>query len=134
MNTIVETLIKLKSRCDLESDIGKEYSLAPREVCLLLRLEPDKEYSGHDIAGMLELSPSRVSRIIHKLVSKSILVSRIDETDRRYSVVHFSAAGKELRRNIKVNQNTCEQRILDKLGPDETAKVQEGLSLLLGAL
>jgi len=80
------------------------------------------------------LSPSRMSRIIDKLVSRGLLNRETDQLDRRYSRVSLTPEGIRIRISASEFKKQCESKIKSRLTGSEFAIIQKAFHLLLFAM
>ena len=130
---IVDQIISLKNRCDLDSLIGRRLRLSPREVSCIYLLDGNP-LNSKALSEMMGVSPSRGSRIIHRLEMKGFVVSRYDSEDRRNQVIELSPKGESCLPELDREKRACEGRFLDSLSADEIEKVRQGIKILLQAM
>ncbi len=131
---IVESIRKLKHRCALEEQIVEHLDLTPREMEGVLALQEGEAVACGDLAGRLNLSPSRASRVVGRLIDKGYLLRTEDEQDRRCQRLSLSAEGVECRRSILRSEEVCAERLFSRLDEDQLRRVEEGIELLLKIL
>jgi DNA-binding MarR family transcriptional regulator len=130
---IIDQIIHLKNRCDLDSLIGRSYRLSPREVSCIYLLDGNP-LNSKALSQLMGVSPSRGSRIIHRLEQKGFVVSRPDSGDRRNQIIELSKYGKSCLPELDMEKRACEVRFLDSLNADEIEKVRQGIKILLQAI
>jgi DNA-binding MarR family transcriptional regulator len=77
------------------------------------------------------LSPSRISRVIEKLVVDGYLDRNIDKTDRRAITLCLTEEGKKIRAEIDRNRQECEARLLNVLPQSDVEKFREIISKMI---
>jgi DNA-binding MarR family transcriptional regulator len=135
MNTekrIVDSIFLLKRRCMFKiEDLSAEAGLVPREMAAIESLEPGERVSGNELSRRMELSPSRGSRIIERLIRKGYLVRETDPGDRRAVLISLSERGGEQKRKIDSLKDDCERLLRSKLEGEQLDRVREGMEILL---
>jgi DNA-binding MarR family transcriptional regulator len=87
----------LLERCqEKEAWLAKEHGLFQSEFKCLRLFGSDENLNNKEISKRMNLSPSRLTRIIDRLVQKGYMKREIDQTDRRYMRVCLSRKGKIL--------------------------------------
>jgi len=87
----------LLARCqEKEAFLAEEHSLFPAEFKCLRLLEHDETLNNKEIAKRMNLSPSRLTRIVDGLVKKGYMQRMIDPDDRRNMKLSLSRRGKML--------------------------------------
>lgn len=85
------------------------------------------------VAGSVLLSPSRVSRVIEGLEKRGLVTRKKGEHDGRVSRVALSEAGLALYRAAdQTHRRLVNERLLDKLTPEEAATIAHAWRRLLG--
>jgi len=93
-----------------------------------------EQMSVNELAELLNLDKSTVSRTVDQLVTKSIMVRHPDLNDRRYVALKFTIKGEELFKNIEQRMETYFAEILDSISPDKQEQVIESLQLFTATL
>ena len=87
----------LLARCqEKEARLAEEHGLFQVEFRCLRLFGVDENLNNKAIAKRMELSPSRLTRVIDGLVKKGYMIREIDPTDRRNMIVSLSRRGKML--------------------------------------
>ncbi len=129
---IVDDIFLLKRRCMFKiEDLSAEAGLVPREMAAIESLTPGERVSGNELSRRMELSPSRGSRIIERLIRKGFLERETDPHDRRAVLISLSERGGEQKRKIDALKDDCERLLLSKLEGDQLDRVREGMGILL---
>lgn len=100
----------------------------------VLRREGEGETSPSDLAAVLGLDLSTVSRVADGLVRGGLLKREVSSLDRRRSILTLTDGGKELVENINRNMKAYTQEILKQIPPEKRKAVLESLSLLVEAV
>lgn len=131
---LIDSILELKNRCHLAEEIGKEYQLSPKEIeCVLLLGEGDGVCS-KNLSESIELSPSRGSRIINRLIDRGLIESALCRGDKRYIELSLTEDGRVCLEAIERKKEECERDILGALNGAERTTVAEGINLLLKVL
>ena len=95
------------------------YGISGRELSVLLVLDALGPTSQQDAARRLGVDRTTMVALIDALESKSVVVRRPYEEDRRRNVVGFTERGYELFRQARVASDEAERRFLDPLALDD---------------
>lgn len=129
---IVDNIFLLKRRCMFKiEDLSAEAGLVPRELAGIEALFPGERVSGNELSRRMELSPSRGSRIIERLIRKGYLVRETDPHDRRAVLISLSGMGAEQKLKIDALKDDCERLLLSKLEGEQLDRVRDGLEILI---
>ena len=94
----------------------------------------DLVISVKELANVLRLDKSGVSRTVEELVLKNLVERRPSVSDRRYVVLSLTPAGIERFEKIENNMNEKFRKILNKIPSDKRKQVIESLELYNTAL
>ncbi len=112
-DSIIERVMKIKRLCGMQEErIRSSFSLSPAEFEGLCSLDPGERMLCRDFSNRMHLSASRGSRIIEKLIGKSLLKSSPCPGDRRALLLNLTERGLEFRERIEMEKRSCENRIL----------------------
>jgi DNA-binding MarR family transcriptional regulator len=92
------------------------------------------EISLNDLAALLNLDKSTMSRAISALVEKGMVIMEIDPEDRRYVSIRLTEKGAKKFNDIEVAMNDYFDRVYRLLPEGKKEQVNESLKLLLQAL
>ena len=134
MTTLVDSILELKRRCGIDAEISSGLSLTARESALLDSLRHADGPHARDVAWKLNLSPSRLSRLLTSLTGKGLVRLEPDQHDRRAVRVVFTAKGKKAAERIDQLKCACEERLYGRLKAGDIETIKQGLQLLLHAL
>ena len=130
-NNILNLIVKLK----LNKTLDQEYM---RMICNLSMAEyrgiiaqNGEEMTCQKMSEVMDLSPSRSSRVIDNLVRKGYFIRKISSHDRRSVAVTLSNKGKEVRGRIKQNRELLERDIQRNFSDDEINMIKNSLKMLL---
>jgi len=134
-DTIVERIIRLKRLCTLQEDeIRGTFDLSPAEYHGLCSLLPGEHVICRELSQRMDLSVSRGSRVIEKLVAKGFLSVQSTHSDRRRQELTLTPKGVEFRRKIDARKRECEQQIISNLKPLHLSRIKQSLDLLCDIL
>ncbi|MCP5052348.1 MAG: MarR family transcriptional regulator [bacterium] len=135
MTKLVDLIYRLKSGCIAnELDIMTEAGLTLAEYSGIAAMEKDKIYCGSDLSRKMNLSPSRASRVVDKLVRNGYFKRDIDTADRRKCNITLDEKGIQLKKRIDFSRETCEQRIREKLSAKEINSLSGTLQKVIDVL
>ncbi|OYT17241.1 MAG: hypothetical protein B7C24_03570, partial [Bacteroidetes bacterium 4572_77] len=81
---ILDLIHNIKKKCAYrDSKFFKQHDITQAEYNMLFCLKNCKVFNSYVVADKMQLSLSRVSRIIDKMVSKGFLYRTVNEVDRR---------------------------------------------------
>ena len=87
----------LLARCqEKEAHLAEQHNLLEAELKCLRLIGPEESLNNQDIAERMDLSPSRLTRIIDGLVRKGYIDREIDKEDRRNIKISLSNKGENL--------------------------------------
>lgn len=120
MEKLIDLIDQLKSRCiENELMIMEQARLSPAEYNGISALEPNEYVCGSTLSRKMNLSPSRASRVIDKLVRSGYLVRENDAQDRRKCTICLAEKGIKIKKKIDKIKTECESRVRERLNPDE---------------
>jgi len=125
----------LLARCqEKEAFLAEEHSLFPAEFKCLRLLEHDETLNNKEIAKRMNLSPSRLTRIVDGLVKKGYMQRMIDPDDRRNMKLSLSRRGKMLTTKLEKAYVDIHHEILEDIDKDQHEPLITAMEHLLGAL
>ncbi len=134
MEQVVDYILSFKQRCRLEEELAERLPLTGREVTLVCALAESDAPRAGELARLVGLSPSRLSRLLAGLKRKGMLDWREDERDRRALDVELTERGRAACTEIRKAKAACERRLRSRLSPAQIALVKKGLALLIQTL
>ena len=93
-----------------------------------------KEISLNELAKLLELDKSTMSRTINKLVEDNLAVRETHPEDRRYIVISLTEKGMEIFKTIEKNMSTYYKNIFISIPEDKREQILDSLKVLIEAL
>jgi len=123
LNNFIYYISLIKKEWDdyLKNSLSK-YNITYVEFNGIEVLETKERLSSNILAGRMNLSPSRASRVIENMVKKNVIIRDIDCVDRRKCNIELTKRGIEIKEKIKhikhefigiIMQNLDEKNIKD---------------------
>ena len=131
---LIEEILAIKQKCNLENEIARVYNLSGKEMECILALSRAGELSSKELASRIDLSPSRCSRIIGRLMEEGLVQGVPHREDRRFLELSLTPGGLACRDGLEEEKKMCEQRLFASLSARQIADIRKGLNLLLKAL
>ena len=117
LGTSVEGLVNALTR-GVVREAGP-YGLSPAEYNLLRICMEMGECTATDLAKVLPIDASRISRIVSRLVDMELLVRRRLRSDRRIVMLQLSPEGKELTSTLYGRIREYEAKLTDGISEEE---------------
>lgn len=127
---LIESILELKKRCPIIDTIGNSLQLSEREIEAVNLVGKSGLISSKELSGQMDLSPSRGSRVINRLVEEGIFRSEPSDSDKRYHRISLTPRGQEHFAQLEREKRECEEFIFSQLNGEERVKVEEGLRIL----
>ena len=113
MERLFDLIEQLKSRCiKNELSIMEEANISLAEYNGISALDPEERVCGNDLSRKMNLSPSRASRVIDKLVKNGFLVREGDAEDRRRCTISLAKKGLMVKNKIEMIKRDCENKVM----------------------
>lgn len=129
---LMDLIYRLKAGCVAsEVDIIEESGLSPAEYNGIAALDLHEKISGSAVSQKMNLSPSRASRVIDKMVRNGYLLREIDSGDRRKCNISLAEKGMKVKKRIQQLKSKCEKRIQDELSEKEIDSFSDTLKKLI---
>jgi len=129
---ILGLVYEMKKRCAaIDNKLMEHLNLSQSELLFFSSLDQCTGISSPELAKNMGLSPSRISRVIEKLVVDGYLDRNIDKTDRRAITLCLTDEGKKIRAEIDKNRQECEARLLNVLPQTDIEKFREIISRMI---
>jgi len=87
-----------------------------------------------DLAGILGLDKSTMSRTINNLVELDLVLRDLDTENRRYVIIQLTENGKNIFKNIEDSMNGYYKSIFNSIPENKRNQVMESLQLLTNAV
>jgi len=88
----------------------------------------------NELAELLDLDKSTISRTVNNLVNKGLVERKEDVEDRRYIKIQLTKSGQEVFKNIEDGMNNYYSDILESLPKENKEQVIESIGLLIEAI
>ena len=129
---IFDLIFELDKKYQQEKDLFIEtIDLSQAEYNLFICLKHCEHFNSYSIAEKMNLSLSRVSRIIEKMVSKKYLTRATNKKDRRAIDIAITKKGKQISEQISDFIIYRSSEIEKKLKPSEFNEMKTNLSKLI---
>lgn len=132
---ILELIYDLKKKCIINDDafMVKE-DLTQAEYHTLIAISTCKEINSNLLAKKMDLSLSRISRVIDKLVNRGLMSRIADSSDRRAIKLKLTARGTKLMNKIIEYRRSCEMKILKNVSEKELDLIKKSFNTVLELL
>lgn len=132
---ILDLLNDLRKKCIANDDeLMNSLNISLAEFNFFLVIDADKILSSEWLAENMNLSLSRVSRIIYRMVIKGLLTRNIDPNDRRSINLELSEKGLYTYKRVILKKIECEKNIREKLSEEESQELESNLKRILSLL
>lgn len=129
---ILGLVFEMKKKCvAMDNQLMEHLHLSQSELLFFGSLDQCTAISSPELAKNMGLSPSRISRVIEKLVVDGYLDRNIDKSDRRAITLCLTENGKKIRSEIEKSRQECESRLLDVLPASDIEKFREIISKMI---
>ncbi len=130
-----ELTFKLLASChEKEERLAKQYGLTQAEFRCLRQLHQKESINNKEIADRMNLSASRLTRIIDGLVVKGYVTREIEPNDRRNMRVYLSEKGGNLVQQLDSAYINVHAQILSDIDQNQHKPLISAMSHLLSAL
>lgn len=130
-----ETIRKLERKLGVLEESGLSCCNISLAQChALVEIGRAKAISLNELAGMLNLENSTMSRTVSNLVNSGHVKRDIDSADRRYLTISLTESGQDLFRRIEASMGSYYQDIFSRIEESKRDQVIESLNLLLDAV
>jgi DNA-binding MarR family transcriptional regulator len=128
------TFVLLANCQEKEVRLAEVHSLTQAEFRCLRLFGSDESINNKAIAERMNLSPSRLTRIIDGLVQKEYIIREIDPNDRRNMKVSLSKKGQLLVQQLNKAYIDIHKEILQDIDEDQHQPLITAMTHLLSAL
>ncbi len=87
-----------------------------------------------DLAGLLGLDKSTMSRTINNMVESDLVLRDLDTENRRYVIIQLTENGRNVFKNIEESMNGYYKSIFNSIPENKRSQVMESLQLLTNAV
>ena len=103
--------------------------ISDTQCFILVEIGRKPDISVKELAGILRLDKSSISRMVEELVQKEFVERKPSKEDRRYVVLNLTVKGSERFNQIENNMNIKFKSILDRIPEEKRNQVIEALEL-----
>ena len=134
-NDILDLVFEMKKKCAaIDNQLMMQLHLSQSELLFFSSLDQCTGISSPELAKNMGLSPSRISRVIEKLVVDGYLDRNIDKSDRRAITLCLTEDGKKISAKIDKNRQDCESRLMKALPDSEVERFREIIGKMIKEL
>lgn len=132
---LANVTFNLLANCqEKEVRLAELHGLTQAEFRCLRLFGTDESLNNKQIAERMNLSPSRLTRIIDGLVKKEYILREINPNDRRNMIVELSKKGQALVTQLNKAYINIHSEILEDIDPDQHLPLITAMNQLLSAL
>jgi DNA-binding MarR family transcriptional regulator len=118
--SLLDLVYNLKAGCIAgELQVMEETGLSPAEYNGIAAINPGESISGSEVSRKMNLSPSRASRVIDKMVKNGYLIRENNSVDRRKCTISLAPKGMEIKKKVEDYRSRCDDRIRSRLTDTE---------------
>lgn len=134
-SSILDLIYELKKKCiQSDEDFFNTLDISQAEYNMFICLKNCKHFNSYSVAEKMQLSLSRVSRIIDKMVNKEFLTRSTNKDDRRAIDIKMTPKGKEVMNKIIEYRSERESKLESKVNEKEKADISVNLKKLIEIL
>lgn len=100
----------------------------------LVEIGRAKNISLNDLAELLNLENSTMSRTVNNLVNSDLVKRDIDPKDRRYVTISLTEGGMKIFEEIENSMNAYFKKVYNSIPDDKRSQVIESIQLLIDAI
>lgn len=126
-----QLLVKCQKK---EAHYAKKYGIPVAEFRCLRHLYLNPRATVKDLASYMNLTSSRLTRIIDKLHKKDLVVRNELISDRRFFIVELTREGKKLAKELYDCYVKLHDEIFSSISPSHYKTITQSLEKLLNAL
>ena len=142
IETLQETPVKLRflmkelvNKCtEQNEDVCCELGLNTAESNVLISFGTKDEMTSSELAKMLSISNSRITKIIDGLIEKELILREYGTEDRRVIHLRLTNKGKKTTKKLEKVFCKCYQDIMQKMNKGEIKVVLESLEKLVSVM
>lgn len=132
---IMSMIYQMKRKCaHIDQKLMEQLKISPSELLFFSSLDNCTVINSNELARVMGLSPSRVSRIVDMLVINGYLERNIDSTDRRAITICLTSKGEGIKKKIDKERLQCEKQILKVLPDEELIRFREILDKIIATI
>ena len=107
------------------------HDLVPLEFALLRAFLRQEEWTTTRLAGVLTVKPSRISRVVTKLVDRGLMSRRRPRNDRRVVILTLTEEGKVFTRDLHRRIQAHDARLAEGVTEQEMAVLASATSKIM---
>ncbi len=132
---LTDLIYELKKRCvHIDQQLLLELKISQSELLFFLSVGNCQTISSPELAKQMDLSLSRVSRVVETLVVNGYLDRQTDSNDRRAIRLCLTPSGKLVKSKIEKARQACENRLLKSIPPADLEQFEQLFANLLAHL
>lgn len=132
---LADLTFKLLANCqEKEARLAEKYGLTQSEFRCLRLFNKKDILNNKQVAERMNLSPSRLTRIIDGLVAKEYIIRQIEPSDRRNMKVELSKRGKVIVQKLNDAYVNIHKEILEDIDKQQHKPLINAMENLLVAL
>ena len=124
---LLQTFAVVSGRLEAELDAAHGLSLAEHEVLMRLMQSPERRLRMYDLADLLLLSKSGVTRIVDRLEKRGVVAREISDEDRRVVYAVLNPAGMKLVRQTRTLMHESVERFFSRHLSDADVAALRGI-------
>ncbi len=135
-NNLLRELLRLlvRSLGILTKDEASCCGITLSQCHTIVEIGRNKSIFLNDLANLLDLDKSTMSRTVNNLVSQGLVERKTSKNDRRYIEILLTDSGNKIFNSIEDSMNNYYSNILNSLPNDKKDQVIESLGLLIKAI
>jgi DNA-binding MarR family transcriptional regulator len=133
--TLLDLIYELRKKClQIDESLFDSFDISQAEYNMFICLKNCKHFNSYSVAEKMNLSLSRVSRIIDKMVGKEFLTRTTNKLDRRAIDIKLTPKGKEIM--TKIDEYRLERctKINTQINNAEAEQISTSLQKLIEIL
>ena len=132
---IADLTFRLLSNCQKkEAMFAKRFDISVASFRCLRHLHEHQEATVKQLAENMNLSSSRLTRIIDSLVKSELVIRTEHQSDRRIFIISLTQKGKELAEELYVNFNKLHGEIFSAIPVAKQKQIVESITEMLNSL
>lgn len=132
---IMGMVYEMKKKCtNVDQRLMDEFNLSQSEYLFFSSLDNCQVISSSELSKHMDLSASRVSRVVDKLVINGFLDRNTDSSDRRAIILCLTSKGQQIKSRIDQERLKCEEQLLRVIPSEEVEKLREIIGKIIEAI
>jgi MarR family transcriptional regulator, organic hydroperoxide resistance regulator len=132
---IMGMVYEMKKKCNhVDQRLMDELCLSQSEYLFFSSLDNCQVISSNELSKHMDLSASRVSRVVDRLVNNGYLDRNTDASDRRAITLCLTPKGKEIKSTIDQERLKCEEQLLRVIPNEEVEKLRQIIGKIIEAI